>query len=381
MKTGISVTREYRICNRCVMDTSDSEIVFDSQGICNHCREYDRITTRRFFLGEEREQRLAELVSRIKEEGRGKEYDCIIGLSGGVDSSYLAMKAVGLGLRPLAVHLDNGWNSELAVGNIERIVKTLRIDLYTHVIDWEEFRDLQLAFLRASVIDIELLTDHAIAASIYHEATRRRIRYFLSGVNLASESVMPRSWYYPYKLDGLNIRAIWRKHGSGRSLKTFPLLGTYKHFNMILGRTLSTVPFLDYLPYHKDAAKRTLQQEFGWVDYGGKHYESRFTRFYQAYLLPGKFGVDKRRAHLSSLLLSGQITREQGLELLEEPLYRERELAEDKEYVIKKFGLTEGEFERILHLPPRSHLDYHNSSGIMRLLSRVKNFLRSRKEK
>ena len=368
----IPIDREYRICRRCVMDTSDPEIAFDGNGVCNHCREYDRIAGRRLFTGEDRQRRLEALVARIKERGRGKEYDCIVGLSGGVDSSYLAQKAVELGLRPLAVHLDNGWNSELAVGNIERIVKSIGIDLHTHVIDWEEFRDLQLSFLRASVVDIEMLTDHAIAAAIYRVAAERRIRFFLSGANLATESVMPRSWFYANKLDSRNIRAIWRKHGSGRPLRTFPLLGAWEYACILSGRKVEIVPLLDYLPYDKEAAKQALIRDLGWVDYGGKHYESRFTRFYQAYILPKKFGVDKRRAHLSSLIHSGQATRDQALVFMEDRLYGAEELREEKEFVAKKFGMSVPEFDRIMTFPPRDHMEYSNYEQWLQLALRIK---------
>jgi N-acetyl sugar amidotransferase len=364
--------KEYRICSRCIIDTSDPEIVFDGDGVCNHCREYDLVAGRRLFLGEERQRRLEAIVARIKERGRGKEYDCVIGLSGGVDSSFLALKAVELGLRPLAVHLDNGWNSELAVGNIERIVKKLRIDLHTHVIDWEEFRDLQLAFLRASVIDIEMLTDHAIAAAIYRAAAERGIRFFLSGENLASESVLPRSWCYSNKRDSRNIRAIWRKYGSGRSLRTFPLLSAREFFSSLAGRKVNAVLLLDYLPYHKESAKQILIRDLGWTDYGGKHHESRFTKFYQAYILPEKFGIDKRRAHLSSLIHSGQITRESALEQMEEKLYGAEELREDKEFVAKKFGLSVAEFDGIMSLPPRDHGEFPNYDLWLRLATWIR---------
>jgi hypothetical protein len=258
------------------------------------------------------------------------------------------------------------------VGNIERIVKKLRIDLHTHVIDWEEFRDLQLAFLRASVIDIEMLTDHAIAAAIYRAAAERGIRFFLSGENLASESVLPRSWYYAHKRDSRNIRGIWRKHGSGRPLRTFPLLSAFEFLCLLAGWQVESVFLLDYLPYNKEAAKQALIRNLGWMDYGGKHHESRFTKFYQAFILPGKFGVDKRRAHLSSLIHSKQITREQALEQMEERLYGAEDLREDKEFVAKKFGLSVAEFDGIMSLPPRDHREYPNYDRWLRLASRVK---------
>lgn len=357
------------------MDTTDPGIAFDGEGVCRHCREYERHTARRLPSGEDRRRRREALVADIRARGRGREYDCVIGLSGGVDSSYLAHETVRLGLRPLAVHLDNGWNSELAVGNIERIVRTLRIDLHTHVIDWEEFRDLQLAFLRASVVDVELLTDQAIGASIYGAATARGIRTFLSGVNLATESLMPPAWYYANKLDSRHVRAIWRRFGSGRPLRTYPLLTLPAYCRLVAGLGFRTIPFLDYLDYDKEAAKELMKREFRWIDYGGKHYESRFTKFYQAYILPRKFGIDKRRAHLSNLVQSGQITREQALERLGEPLYTERESREDREYIAKKLGISTEAFDAIMRLPPRDHREFPGYDRWTRLLGRLKSRL------
>lgn len=361
----------YRICTNCIMDTTDPDIEFDEGGACSHCREYERLKGKYLFEPEEAKRRLDELVNKIKEQGEGKEYDCIIGLSGGVDSSYVAYKVKELGLRPLAVHLDNGWDSEPAVANIERIIRTLDIDLYTHVIDWEEFRELQLAFIKASVIDIELLTDHAIFAVIYEVARRNHIKHFLSGYNVATESVMPRSWFFGNKLDSLNIKSIWRRYGNGKRIKTFPMLDFLDILLFMFANKVETVPLLNYIHYDKAAAMALLRKELGWVYYGGKHYESRFTQFYQSYILPHKFNVDKRRAHLSSLIYSGQLTRDKALEIIKEEMYTPEKMKEDREFVIKKLGFTEAEFDEYIRTPARSHYAFLSYDRIYRRLTKV----------
>ncbi len=360
--------RPYQVCSKCVMDTSDPDIVFDDQGVCNHCRDNKLLHARHRPDAGQAEKLLARLVADMRAHGKGKEYDCVLGLSGGVDSSYVAYTAKLLGLRPLAVHLDNGWDSELAVANIERIVKTLGIDLHTHVIDWEEFRDLQRAFFAASVVDIELLTDHAILAAIYHTARARGIKYFLSGYNVATESVMPRSWYFGNKFDSLNIRSIYRRHGETRPISTFPILSFVDILLFVFARRVKTIPLLNYLNYDKTEAMDLLQKELGWVYYGGKHYESRFTHFYQAYILPRKFKADKRRAHYSSLISSGQMTRERTLPLLRENLYEPDRLRQDREFVIKKLGFSDAEFEAYLDAPARSHYEFASYDKIYRML-------------
>jgi N-acetyl sugar amidotransferase len=362
----------YRSCSRCIMDTTDPEIEFDGNGECNHCKDAAKLLKKIVFSGRDAEERLERLVAEIRRKGEGHDYDCIIGLSGGVDSSYLAYKTKELGLRPLAVHLDNGWNSEPAVGNIERIVKRLDIDLYTHVIDWEEFRDLQRAFFKASVIDIELLTDHAIAAVTYHVARKNKISYFISGYNAVTESVMPRTWFFGNKMDSLNIRSIFARYGEQKKLETFPLLSLYEYIMLKHVQKIKTVSLLNYLPYNKEAAMAVLQDKLGWVYYGGKHYESRFTQFYQAYILPEKFHVDKRKAHLSSLIYSGQITREQALTAMGEDLYLPDKLKEDREFLIKKLGFTEGEFDEYMKAPAHDHLEFPSYTKTEMALSKLK---------
>lgn len=369
------MAREYQLCTRCIMDTSDPEIAFNAAGVCNHCADYDAAAKKLLLTDEQKQQQLPEIVAKIKKAGKGKEYDCIIGLSGGVDSSYVAYCVKELGLRPLAVHLDNGWNSELAVKNIENIVKKLDIDLYTYVIDWEEFKDLQLAFLKASVVDIEMLTDSAILVVIDKIAKEKNINVFLSGTNFATENVMPRSWFYALKHDSLNIKSIARQFGSIKKLRSYPMFSFLEFWRYTYLNRVETIPILNYLAYNKAEAMKLLIEKVGWRDYGGKHWESKFTRFYQVYILPLKFGIDKRRAHISSLILSGQITREEGLELISKNLYDAQLLDEDVEYLLKKFNLTRGELDQMMQAAPVAHSAFPSYGAYIKKLSNIKRLL------
>ncbi len=353
---------EYRICTRCIMDTSDPEIVFDENGVCNHCHDYDRMMAQKVIPGEAGRIYLERLVERIQRDGRGKPYDCVIGVSGGVDSTYVAYLVKKMGLRPLAVHLDNGWDSELAVKNIEQALTRLGIDLYTEVLDWEEFRDLQVAFLKASTPDSEIPTDHAIWAVLGDMADKLKVRYILSGFNVRTESHLPRAWSYGH-FDWKYIRSLYRRFGSKRRLETFPHIGFFTYYRRLL--TQRRVDILNYIDYNKTEAMRVLEQELGWRYYGGKHHESIYTRFYQGYILPVKFGFDKRRCHLSSLICSGEISREAALQEIQKPTYAPSLQEEDREYVIKKLGLTEEEFEAIMKAPPKTFWDYPSYSRIV----------------
>lgn len=341
------------------MDTSDRNIDFDEEGVCNHCRSYEHVARKKLYTGKDAEKKLREIVDRIKRDGEGREYDSIVGLSGGVDSSYLAYQAKRLGLRPLAVHFDNGWNSEISVKNIDNIVRKLGFDLYTYVIDWEEFKDLQRSFFKASVLDIELLTDNAIFTSLYRIALENKIRYSLEGHNVVTEAIMPTGWNY-WKFDVKNIKGIQKRFGT-KSINSFPVMGPWKRLYYQYSNVITPVYLLNYLPYNKKEAIAILGKEIGWRYYGGKHYESVFTKFYQSYVLPAKFGIDKRRAHLSTLICSGQMTRDEALNLMKEELYPPEELREDREYVLKKLEFTEEEFDSIMRQPPRSHLEYPSS--------------------
>ena len=351
------------------MDTTDPDIAFDENGVCNHCRQYDALAKRYLFAPDEGKQKLDLLVKTIKEKGAGKEYDCVIGVSGGVDSTYLAYVVKELGLRPLAVHLDNGWNSELAVHNIEKVLNTLGIDLSTYVIDWEEFRDLQLSFLKASTPDGEVPSDHAIVAVLYEVANRIGCKYIILGTNVMTESVLPLKWAYGHA-DYTYIKKVHARFGS-RKLKTYPHYGLLKLFYSRFIRGIKLVPILNYLPYNKKEAMELLQNKLGWVYYGGKHYESIYTRFYQAFILPKKFNIDKRKAHLSSLIDSGQLSREQALEELRLDTAPPDKLKDDRYYVIKKLGITENEFDELMNLPVKTFFVYPNRYAFTKLIEKI----------
>ena len=356
------MSSEYRMCTRCVMDTTDPDIIFDENGVCNHCHTYDRMVREYVVDGEEGLRHLEQTAQKIRKDGQGKKYDCIIGVSGGVDSTYVAYRVKKLGLRPLAVHLDNGWDSELAVKNIEETLKRLDIDLYTEVLDWEEFRDLQVSFLRASTPDSEIPTDHAIVALLCNMAEKIGIKYVIVGNNVRTETHLPRSWSQGH-FDWKYIHEVQKRFGT-LPLKTFPHFNflTY-YFRMI---TQKRIEILNYIGYNKKEASRVLQDELGWRYYGGKHYESIYTRFYQGYILPEKFGFDKRRSHLSSLVCSGEVTREQALEELKIPTYAPAMQEEDREYVVKKLGLTDIEFSDIMSAPRKNYWDYPSYGHFMK---------------
>ncbi len=365
----------YKVCTKCILDNIDyPEIIFDEQGVCNMCKAYDDIAAKHILSNEDKGKSLQRLITNIKELGVNHEYDCILGLSGGVDSSYVAFKAKELGLRPLIVHLDNGWNSELAVKNIENIVNKLGFDLYTHVINWNEFRDLQLSYFKASVVDIEALTDHAINAILHKLASDHGIKYILSGENIVTEGRIPPNWAH-LKNDLINIKDIHNKYGR-IPIKTFPTLGIIKLFFYQKIKGIKTIPLLDFIDYNKNKAKEIIIRELEWRDYGGKHYESVFTRFYQSYILPVKFHADKRKSHYSTLICSGQLTREEAIELMKLPTYDKEKLKEDKEFVLKKLGLTEAEFDEMMCQPIKKHTDYKSIVFFYNIFISAKKFIK-----
>lgn len=368
---------DYQICARCVMDTSDPDIAFDEEGVCSHCAWYDENVDRRIILDEEERKRtLDNYVARIKAAGRGKPYDCIIGVSGGVDSTYVAHLTKSLGLRPLAVHLDNGWNSEVAVRNIERVLNNLGIDLFTEVLNWEEFRDLQLSFLKASTPDGEVPTDHAIYAQLLRVAKKHNVRFIISGMNFHTEGSRVIKWAYGHS-DWKYIRSVHAAFGNV-PLKSYPHYGLLDLAWSIVIRRIRFLSILNYVDYQKDHAMEILQNDLGWVYYGGKHYESIYTRFYQAYILPQKFNIDKRRMHQSDLIRSGQVTREEALTALEEPICDPDLLARDRTFVLKKLGLADEDFARIMSEPPKTFEDYPNDYALVTRAKALLNDLRSR---
>jgi N-acetyl sugar amidotransferase len=370
------MARKYQICTRCIMDTSDPEIEFDKDGICSHCKRYDELLPKRVFHRAEGKRRLSTLISEIRKTGVGSAYDCIIGVSGGVDSTYVAYLSRQLGLRPLAVHFDNGWNSSLAVNNVERTLKKLDIDLYTYVINWEDFKDLQISFLKASTPDGEIPSDHAINALLFMEASKRGIRYIINGMNFATESMAVKSWAYGHS-DWKYIQSVHRLFCKS-VLKEYPYYNFFHLFWWTFIKKIKVVSILNYVPYNNKEVMDVLQKELDWVYYGGKHYESVYTRFYQGYILPQKFNIDKRKGHLSDLIHAGQLTREEALSELRKPIYDPQLLIQDREYVIKKLSLTEDSFDKIMALPIKSYRDYPNREWQVSLLKQFVNYLRFR---
>jgi N-acetyl sugar amidotransferase len=368
------IKENYRICSRCIMDTTDPAIIFDDNGNCSHCSTALQLAKTSWYPDIKGEQILDEIFARIKNEGKNKEYDCIIGLSGGVDSSYLAYIAVNKGLRPLVVHVDCGWNSEQAVKNVENIVKKLGIELHTFVVNWEEMKDLQRSFFKASLPDQDIPQDHAIFAALYNFADKNKIKFVLNGYNFATESILPASWGYQ-AMDYRHLKSIHKKFGE-KELKDYPHLNffqRYIYFTLI--KRMIIINPLNYFDYKKDEAIEILKRELGWEYYGGKHYESRFTKFFQSYYLPTKFNFDKRRAHLSSLIISGQITRDDALLKMEEELYSETEINFDIEYIAKKLDWTVQEFREIIDFPPNNHKSFDNNDSLFKFGIRTKEIL------
>ena len=353
------MTRCYQVCTRCVMDTSAADISFDRAGVCNFCTEFLERSGQVLHKDSNVQQsEMESFIEKVKASGKGKQYDCVVGVSGGVDSSWVLLKAVKFGLRPLAVHMDNGWNSELAQNNIANLVTGLGVDLYTHVIDWDEYRQLMNAFFDADVVDVELLYDNAMIAVNYQQAAKFGTKYILAGTNQATEGMrMPKAWNW-LKHDKKNIRALARQFG-GVDITTFPAIGTVDRIWYEFVRGIRWTSFLDLLDFNKSEAMDALQKNFGYKPYPYKHYESIFTRFYQGYILPKKFGVDKRRIHLATLVAAGQMSREDALEDLQGiPFASKNELDADKQYFMKKMGWTTEKLEDYLRRPGKSHMEY-----------------------
>lgn len=350
------------------MDTSDPEITFDSSGQCNHCLA----ALNRWKSMSDSMNSGSELRSTIERLRRvsNSDYNCILGLSGGVDSSYLALKAHDWGLRPLVVHVDAGWNSEIAVRNIEGVVKSCNYDLHTIVVNWDAMRELQLAFLRSGVANQDVPQDHAFFAHLYHFAIDNKIRYVLNGGNVASESIVPESWQWS-AMDAKNIRAIYSRFGSGE-FPNFQLISFWQYYiEFPLLRRMSPVRPLNQMWYSKAKAAKELESRTGWTSYERKHEESVWTRFFQNYYLPVRFGWDKRRPHLSSLIVSGQVTRLDALEQLEKPLYEEREMRRDSAYIRRKLRLSEEEFQDLMETDVRDAGEFDNWSAQVARLKKV----------
>ena len=362
------MNKKYSICKRCVLENKFIiDISFNEDGICNYCTEYMNRAKNEIMSNDPK--KLDELISQIKNSGNSgnKDYNCIIGVSGGIDSSYVAIKSVEMGLKPLAIHLDNGWNTELAVNNIEKLMRKLNLDLITHVMDWEEFRDLQLSFLKASVINVEIPTDHAINALLFKIAAKQKIKYILSGSNVSTEGIMPEEYGGYDSYDWKHIKSIHKIFGS-KKLSNYPYLSTWHWGYYTFIKRIKFVPILNYINYDKREATELLVNKFGWKLYPEKHYESFFTKFFQAYILPTKFNIDKRRAHFSCLINAGQMDREEALKKLEAPLYDLNELSNDTSYFNKKMEISMNDFEELMNKKPIDHLYYPSN---YKLYSRI----------
>jgi len=347
------------------MDTSDSKISFDTKGICDHCNTFYKKVLPNWHTEEKGRQALEKIVSKIKEAGEGKDFDCIIGMSGGIDSSYLTyIASKELGLRPLVFHVDAGWNSQEAVNNIEKLVDKQGLDLYTEVIDWEEMRDLQLAFFKSGVPHIDTPQDHAFFAMMYKFAEQYDVKYILTGANYSTECIRnPIEWMY-YQSDSIQLRDIHRRFGS-RPMVSFPVTSILHHkLYLPYIKGIKVIRPLNYLPYVKEAAIRLLVDQFGWQPYPQKHFESRFTKFYEGYWLPKKFGYDTRRVQYSSLIVTNQMTREQALEKLQHPPYDEATIAQEFEYVATKLGISAEELQGYLDAPNKTYKDYKSQESI-----------------
>jgi N-acetyl sugar amidotransferase len=370
--TTATTAVQYRICSNCIMDTSDSNITFDSRGWCDYCNNFHSDILPNWHTDERGEQEIMRQAEQVRRDGGKRAHDCLLGISGGVDSSYLAYIAKEkLGLRPLIFHVDAGWNSQQAVHNIEKIVDALGLDLHTEVVDWQEMKDLQLAFFKAQVPHLDTPQDHAFFAALYNFAAKHGFKYILNGGNYSTECVRePLEWHY-HASDLRQLKDIHRRFGT-RPLKTFPMadIFTYRlYYRYVKG--VRVLKPLNYVPYIKEEAMQFLVERFGWQRYAHKHYESRFTRFYEGYWLPTKFGFDKRRAHFSSLILTGQMTREEALARIAKRAYDEATIGQDFEYVATKLDISVAELEQLLHGPNKSYRDYKSAMPMIHLGTQV----------
>jgi len=368
--------KNHTICSNCVMDTSDPNISFDTNGVCDHCYDFRSNVMPHWQIGEPGKAALDKIIDKIKTDGKGKEFDCILGISGGVDSSYMLHLAVKeFGLRPLVFHVDGGWNSELAVHNINVMIDKLGLDLYTEVINWEEMKDFQLAFFKSGVPHLDIPQDHAFIATLYQFAEKHKIKYILNGGNFSTECVQyPMKWLY-YGTDMSQINDIRKKFGTVK-MDTYPFSSVFRHkifLKYIKGVTV--VKPLNYIPYIKTDALAFLEKEYSWKPYPQKHFESRFTKFYEGYWLPERFGFDTRKVQYSSLILTGQMTRDEALENLKTPAYNPATIDDEFNYVATKLGITPEELRQYFTMPKKYYWDYKNQQNIFRIGARVLNLL------
>ncbi len=368
--------RKYQICTNCIMDTSDSMITFDERGWCDYCRNFHKNILPNWHPDERGMQEIMPMIEKIKREGKGRDHDCLIGISGGLDSSYTAYVAKEkFGLRPLMFHCDTGWNSDLGVSNIQKIIEGLGLDLVTEVVNWEEMKDLQRAFFKSQVPFVDTPQDLALFSAIYNFAAKNGFKYVITGGNNSTECVRESlEWTY-FSTDMRQVRDIHDQFGS-RPLDTFPTCDIFKYkFYYRWVKGIRVVKLLDYVPYIKKNAIRELEEKFGWQPYPQKHYESRFTRFYESYWTPKKFGYDKRRAYMSSEILTGQLTREEALERIAKPELDEKTMAREFEYVATKLGWSVAEFEEIFKGENKTFKQYKNKMFLITLGARLANLI------
>ena len=376
----------YRICTRCIMDTSAPYIRLDENGHCDYCKNFDATIQPNWYTGPEGRLQLAQMADAIREAGKGKDFDCIIGLSGGLDSSYVAYIAKEkMGLRPLLFHVDAGWNTDQAVGNIEKLIDGLGLDLYTDVVNWEAVKRMQVAFLHAAIPDQDLVQDAAFFSGLYKFAHKHKIKHIITGSNFSTECCRePEEWGGYLGIDKTLFGDIWAKCGDGKPNDDFPLVDilVYKlWYQKVLGMKVHHP--LNLVPYVKKDAEDELERRFGWQRFQHKHHESRFTRFYEDYWLPRRFGYEKRRAHFSSLIVTGQMTREQALDRISRPEMDEHFLKQEFEYVAHKLGLAVEELQALFDMPKKSFRDYKNKrdliglgANLMRKLGMEKRYFR-----
>lgn len=364
------------VCANCIMDISDSKIVFDENGICDHCNDFYKNVKPNWHTDQTGYAELKNIVAKIKQEGKGKEFDCILGMSGGVDSSYLLHLAVNeFGLRPLVFHVDGGWNSELAVHNIQVMIDKLELDLYTEVINWEEMRDFQLAFFKSGVPHLDLPQDHAFIATLYNFANKYKIKYILNGGNISTECVRNPLEFLYYGTDMAQIRDI-KKQFCTNKMKTYPFSPVLRHkFYLRYFKGVQVVKPLNYIPYVKEDALKLLADVYCWTPYPQKHFESRFTKFYESYWLPERFGFDTRRVQYSSLILTGQLTREEALEKMKKPAYDPETIGDEFNYIATKLGISPDELRAYFIMPKKFFWDYNNQLSMFNFGAKVLKFI------